>query len=115
VDAATGSELPAGPAAFFYCFGKLNPEREYVKLFDGVYVSRITNNQGVLKIEPLCSTRTIQHDDAQVTYSVQQGGSCAFSINGLISSHVIGDLVFVPRGKQFFLIFKYIMFNCLFF
>jgi hypothetical protein len=23
--------------------------------------------------------------------------------------------VFVPRGKQFFLIFKYIMFNCLFF
>ncbi len=88
--------------AYLYCFGKLNSERKFQECSPGVYVSVINRWQGVLKIEAGACTRTHTHGDTDVCYTMQQGQSCVFSVNGLLSKHVSGDIINVHKSKFFF-------------
>jgi hypothetical protein len=86
--------------AFMYCFGKLNAERSFQQCSPGVHVSVINRAQGVLKIEAGACTHTHTHGDTGVMYTMQQGQTCVFSVNGMLSKHVIGDVVSVPQSKH---------------
>jgi hypothetical protein len=102
VDGSLSSQPPAGQAFHMFCFGKLNSERVYgSRVNDGVYLDIINRKEGVLKIESGCKARTQRHD-TEVTYYMQNGGSCVYNINGLFSMHSNSDVITVPQSKPFF-------------
>ncbi len=83
-----------------FSFSNQLESKKFEECYPGVSIIVVSTTDGLLCIEPQCSTKTQSHS-IQANYVMQKGGKVAFSLNGNVSKHRVGDVIKIPAELQY--------------